>query len=560
MFKRTNKITSLLVASAAMASLMPTAAFAADFKKVESQDGTVYNAVAYKDGQFYIDAKINDKDETAYYLADGKYNELSDLAAGEDTATYGTKYANLNDGDNFVDLTNGKVTDETVDENTRIDAETSLKKKVKADTDGRYLKDGSTYAADNEQKIEATNEIPGAKFGETWYNVKLANKEAANGYAAQSSNGTDTLNVFTDGNGNYIDADYNLGKVRVTTTATASSVAKSAYIENTNDTYDTADSRDKVFATVAQDKIVGQDKDFIYRIVTVTIKTSDTHTTISEIDGKKVSDATAFTAVTNGYEFKAIQKISKAQNSDEIGGAKYAKSAMLYVISDEDGKTNADDFTSYDNYAITNEKVTGYKTAGDKVYIQTAELKTSGGLYYTDLQDSSDEDITDNSNCVEVDADGNVWRLDGGSLYKWDNDSHWDKVYKVDGSYNKMSVYDANNIVAWNDEEETYAVIGGKADTKTTDTTTAAAVTTTTVTGWAKATDGTWHYVKADGTNATGWLQDGATWYYLNSTGVMQTGWLNDNGTWYYLNGSGAMLFNTTVDGYTLGANGAWTN
>ena len=38
----------------------------------------------------------------------------------------------------------------------------------------------------------------------------------------------------------------------------------------------------------------------------------------------------------------------------------------------------------------------------------------------------------------------------------------------------------------------------------------------------------------------------------------MQTGWINDKGTWYYCNGSGAMLANTTVDGYTLGANGAW--
>ncbi|NFS93867.1 hypothetical protein FDF05_13055, partial [Clostridium botulinum] len=38
----------------------------------------------------------------------------------------------------------------------------------------------------------------------------------------------------------------------------------------------------------------------------------------------------------------------------------------------------------------------------------------------------------------------------------------------------------------------------------------------------------------------------------------MQTGWLNDNGTWYYLDGSGKMLSNTTVNGYVLGANGAW--
>jgi FOG: Glucan-binding domain (YG repeat) len=57
----------------------------------------------------------------------------------------------------------------------------------------------------------------------------------------------------------------------------------------------------------------------------------------------------------------------------------------------------------------------------------------------------------------------------------------------------------------------------------------------------------------------TGWTQDSdGKWYYLNNSGAMQTGWINDNGTWYYLSQSGAMLYNASVDGYTLGADGAW--
>ena len=56
----------------------------------------------------------------------------------------------------------------------------------------------------------------------------------------------------------------------------------------------------------------------------------------------------------------------------------------------------------------------------------------------------------------------------------------------------------------------------------------------------------------------TGWLNDNGTWYYLQSNGAMKTGWLNDNGTWYYLNANGSMAANTVVDGYKLGANGAW--
>ena len=96
--------------------------------------------------------------------------------------------------------------------------------------------------------------------------------------------------------------------------------------------------------------------------------------------------------------------------------------------------------------------------------------------------------------------------------------------------------------------------------------------------GWNQNTDGNWIFVKEEN-NATGWIKDGTNWYkcnqsgvmqtkwvndsdgnwyYLNNSGAMKTSWVNDNGTWYYLNESGAMLSNTSVDGYTLGANGAW--
>ena len=139
-----------------------------------------------------------------------------------------------------------------------------------------------------------------------------------------------------------------------------------------------------------------------------------------------------------------------------------------------------------------------------------------------------------------------------------------------------MSVYDKDNIVAWNESDAVYSIIGG---TKAMDTPTDTIPATPTVTaGWVQAANGTWsynkvdgtkatgwlqdggtwYYLKADGTMATGWIQDGATWYYLQASGAMATGWLNDNGTWYYLNASGAMLANTTVDGYVLGASGAW--
>ena len=65
-----------------------------------------------------------------------------------------------------------------------------------------------------------------------------------------------------------------------------------------------------------------------------------------------------------------------------------------------------------------------------------------------------------------------------------------------------------------------------------------------------------------------GWLNISGSWYFLNTdegsnNGKMVTGWRAVSGKWYYLStatdGSGGkMLLNTTIDGYRLGADGAW--
>ena len=67
------------------------------------------------------------------------------------------------------------------------------------------------------------------------------------------------------------------------------------------------------------------------------------------------------------------------------------------------------------------------------------------------------------------------------------------------------------------------------------------------------------YYLQADGSMATGWLNDNGKWYYLGSDGAMKTGWQLVNGTWYYLYPqTGTMAYNTKIDGYKLGSNGAW--
>jgi len=56
-----------------------------------------------------------------------------------------------------------------------------------------------------------------------------------------------------------------------------------------------------------------------------------------------------------------------------------------------------------------------------------------------------------------------------------------------------------------------------------------------------------------------GWEKVDDQWYYNDANGIMKTGWIQDSGNWYFLNNDGAMAHDTTVGGYYLGSNGAWT-
>lgn len=78
-------------------------------------------------------------------------------------------------------------------------------------------------------------------------------------------------------------------------------------------------------------------------------------------------------------------------------------------------------------------------------------------------------------------------------------------------------------------------------------------------TGW-KQVSGVWYYLGNDGAMKIGWQNVNGDWYYLENSGAMKIGWIeNSDGKWYYLLPSGVMAKNTTINGYKLDANGAWT-
>lgn len=587
MIKRMNKVTSLLVAAAAIASIIPaTGVNAADYKRIESKDGTIYSAVAYKDGKVLVDGNIKDGDtEATYFLKDGKYTELEDVDTGAEFGVYGSKYATIDTDDYYVDLETGKVTEDDLISDSKDEVALTLRKKIKNVADDRYT-DHDVLRSESEIK-----ELSGSKFNELWYSTsyKLTSGSAV---------------VYTDAKGSYIDANYNLGNVKVeVSNGTNTESVKLSNTEDSEKTGLTADN--KISAKIADgSKVIGQDSKYIYRIATINLTVEGTDT-IKSVNGVAVTEGTTASV-------EVIQKISKAQASGDIDGAKYANSVVNYQLTNDKGEaiTLANGLDTA-NYSVVGGKLVSY----DDNSVQTIELKSRAGIYYLDLAKVN----TDNTTALEVDVDGNLWKLEKGFIYKFDNDEDWEKVYKVDGAMEKLSVYDKNNMVAWNEDDEVYSLIGSKEASNEED-------KEETTTGWVETAtgNGVWNYINADGTKATGWLnlngtwyyldpatgamktgwvnvngtwyylnpvsngskgamqtgwiKDGSTWYYCNGSGAMQTGWLNlsgtwyylqsngamktgwlnDNGTWYYLQSSGAMAKNTTIDGYRLGSNGAW--
>ncbi|WP_459479388.1 N-acetylmuramoyl-L-alanine amidase family protein [Clostridium saccharoperbutylacetonicum] len=561
MLKNINKTISLLAAAAAVVSIMPVSANAAT-KEIKSQEGDIYNAIAYKDGQFYIGGQPNKKDEGAYFFSDGKYKELDNLDSEDKVEVYGTKYAEVKDGEYFLDLSNGKVSDDEIKNKDLDSVGVNLRSNIKYDNDGRY---DDTDAKD----IKEVTELPKAKFAEGWYAAQYKTKSAD----TNINGGATSFNVYTDKSGKYIDADYNLGKIKVQLDG-----GKTANVENTND----ADNN--VRGAVTDVTVIGQDSSNIYRLATITIKTTN-GIAVTGIGGLTLGTATtAFTQSSDktSVTFQVIQVISKNQYSKGINGIKYARTVTDYIVCDKNGKKI--DLLSEDQKAFTvsDGKLINYKLNGNDLDASIIDLKNKSSLYYVELGDDDNITVQDGDNSVDVDVKGNLWALSDDAVSKFDSDGNFDKVYDTDEEYNDLSVYDQDNLIVWNSSDEIYSIISKKVESEDkTDTTTNTGKNTTTnetKAGWV-SNNGAWSYINADGSKFKGWFGSDQTWYYLDENGIMvtgwklvngqwyyldtvsglmKTGWFNDNGKWYYFDASGAMQKNTSIGGYKLDANGVW--
>ena len=618
MFKRSSKMTALLVAAAAVVSIVPASAS----ERLGTKDGTIDNARAYEGGYVY-DGYRTDDDDAALYYNNGSKDVNTDEDEDYDDYTlerYGDKYATVKDGSDeyLLDLSNGKIDDEETLEDKADNAKNKLKSKINKEDRYVFFKDGENDFSKEDDKVVAnTNSfarVLSDKYGEVWYQFSAAGDEDAikrtTGAAVNGEVGY--YQGFSNDSGKYIDVTQDCNIYAYDTDKD-----KTVKIEEYGKTY----SANNLMAKLDSVTPISQDKDNLYVVAKVVIS------------GDKQKETTQY----------YLQKISKSQGDKKDGGylPKETTSYLLNVKMDEysdnrlyddgDSSDAADVIMSYvdgstfdDGVCKNIEVIDGnvyatlvkdskikmfkIKLKKDKLDVTEAvdkkgDSKVKDVDVYTAKKDSDwDHDVVDAATSKEgerysIDADGNTWILDKGKILKSEG-TEFKEMYTCDRSIDKLDVYDENNLIAWSSDGDVYTTVAeGKKQTdedagvdtdkkdetpvvkagwdKNADGTWAFYKDGAKVTGWLND-KGTWYYLDAAGTMKTGWVQAGS-WYYLNASGAMQTGWVNDNGTWYYCNASGAMqtgwlldgstwyylnangsmAANTTVDDYVLGANGA---
>ncbi len=601
MFRRSSKLTAMLVAAAAVVSIVPATAA----ERLGTKEGNITHAAAFNGGYIY-DGYRTDDDDSALYYNNGSKDVNVDKDEDYDTydlQRYGTKYVSIWDGDKsdlgnkyLVDLSTGKIDDEESVGDKVDNARNKLKSKL-----------NKTDRYDKDYQEKDFNKILDNKYGEVWYQYSAKGDSDVNdrttGAAAEYYQG------FTNDSGSYIDV-----------TQTANMYVYSKNSEKTVKLEEYGKESNNLVVKLDKITAVAQDKDYIYAVaeVVVTDTKASTESTqyffqkISKAQGDKKDDAYLPKSVAS-YQ---LDKNIIYDNGDMNDATKVLLAAVGYIkdgtdttVKDGDGrcvinvevKDGMIYATSKDDSKVKIWKLKFKKDKVDAIKEKNADGKVTKKVekvdsYVVKKDGDGDHDIVKGAS-VSIDADGNTWALDKGVILKADG-TDFKEIYTVDRSLNHLDVYDEKNLISWADEDVYTTVSEGKKQTEAD-----AGVdedkkdeTPVVKAGWEKNTDGTWafykdgakatgwlndkgtwyyldaagtmktgwvqagawYYLNASGAMQTGWVNDNGTWYYCNGSGAMQTGWLNDNGTWYYLNANGSMAANTTVDGYVLGANGAW--
>jgi len=272
------------------------------------------------------------------------------------------------------------------------------------------------------------------------------------------------------------------------------------------------------------------------------------------------------TLVVRVYSSKPSSDV-EYEDDDDVTSEYKLKIKYTGSTSDSDDEDNADD---YDDIYLKKLSVGGQSISLSKSKVNYSYTVASDVDEVSIKAEPEDEDYTVTIDDEEVDDDDN---------YKTSVD--------LDKGVNEIEIVIENED---DDEERVYTLKITRGSTTSTGTSTGTNTTTTPSTATNVSTvkanqwvlvNGKWiyndstgnpiknswfadrnygktYYLQADGTMATGWLNNGGKWYYLGADGAMRTGWILDGGKYYYLYADGTMAYNTTINGYKLGSSGAW--
>lgn len=599
MFKNTKIINAAIMSMfCTVMWSVPVIAATNDYQTVDVKEDTIYKARAFGNGNFYIDGEINGADSAAYYLSNGQYKKLDKIESGDDLGMkYLTgKYLEIDDGDYYLNTLTGEITEDSIKDELEQDIIKNVRKKIKKDDNGRF--NSSCF---NDNLIKADRLANGTIFMNDWsqfkYKLKTSHIDGINNDGNEIIK--DYSTICTNIEGEYIDADYNLGKIKVYTTTGASVI-----IKNTEDTYEIKDNGKtyELKAEVTNPNIVTVGFNSIFRTSDLTIyrkekdESDDAYIPVtSELRfGDKDNPMS-----TDGDSIKVIQVISKAQSSDDIDGIKYAKDVKTYFITDSDGNTESlfglGDVSELSNVSSkagipiltsngSNIISCFFDAKGKELYGQTVNLKSKNGYCYTDVSDFDKTDVDSFNGISTVGA--KVTCISKGYIKQWDNEESFKKLNKIDGGMSNINFIDDNNIIVWNEDDGVCSIIANVVPKQETinanpETNILENSNNKKNKGWILNELGNWNYILDNGNKIKGWLQDSTNglwyymdvegkmlnnrwmdskgnWYYLKDDGSMATGWIHDNGNWYYLSTSGIMLSNINVNGYTLGSDGSW--
>lgn len=561
-------ISTIMIASVSMSSSVSAAT------KLEVKEGTINDAQAFMNGTYVFEGYKDLNQELSVYFSNGK-NDIEIEDVDEIGEKYGMNYINFKDDDVLFNLLTGQPEDNTEDDKIA---------KIESKFKSSVLKKADRYK-DTPYLIQI-GKLSQNIFSGVWYEYLVAENDSI-------SNPGKHFTIYINDLGQYIDSSETLNidyydkdgkKIKL-------------------DTYNDLEKYKNL--SIVKEETLLLDAENIYKITAILDIEKALYLLGEQEDG---SD-----------EINKLQELLSSGKKNEVAGyilSKCPKAITTYLLKISMEQGDKEDYAyipkkvvSYESYDLDilnliedKENITA-RVIGSSLYVIKPDLdnKTITADKYNlkrvkdkdsiegksldkrvlklddDFDNIQDEDMLD----YDIDIQGNLWVLKKGKIQKVVN-GNLETVYSVDRYMDKISVFAENSLIVWNTDEEIYSTVGGQiTEIDKVEENKESGSETTSKLGWIKEENNAWSYNNADGTKATGWLNDNGVWYYLNNYGIMQTGWIRDGEDWYYLNqlgamqtgwfkdnnelwyylqSSGKMAYDTIIDGYKLSSNGYWIN